>query len=150
MNTLESKIQTDLMSAMKNHQENTVAALRSIKTAIMETKTAANGKKDLEDGDIIKIIQKLVKQRKESMDIFSQAGRDELADKEQKEMFVLMEYLPKMLSEEEVEEIVTKTVADLGATSMKDMGKVMGFINKTYSGQVDGSMVSRIVKSKLS
>lgn len=138
------------MSAMKNHQENTVAALRSLKTAIMETKTAANGKKDLEDGDIIKIIQKLVKQRKESMDIFSQAGRDELADKEQKEMFVLMEYLPKMLSEEEVEEIVTKTVADLGATSMKDMGKVMGFINKTYSGQVDGSMVSRIVKSKLS
>lgn len=150
MNTLESKIQTDLMSAMKNHQENTVAALRSIKTAIMETKTAANGKKDLEDGDIIKIIQKLVKQRKESMDIFSQAGRDELADKEQKEMFVLMEYLPKMLSEEEVEEIVTKMVADLGATSMKDMGKVMGFINKTYAGQVDGSMVSRIVKSKLS
>lgn len=150
MNTLENKIQTDLMSAMKNHQENTVAALRSIKTAIMETKTAANGKKDLEDGDIIKIIQKLVKQRKESMDIFSQAGRDELADKEQKEMFVLMEYLPKMLSETEVEEIVAKTVADLGATSMKDMGKVMGFINKTYSGQVDGSMVSRIVKNKLS
>lgn len=150
MNTFENKIQTDLMSAMKNHQENTVAALRSIKTAIMETKTAANGKKDLEDGDIIKIIQKLVKQRKESMDIFSQAGRDELADKEQKEMFVLMEYLPKMLSETEVEEIVAKTVADLGATSMKDMGKVMGFINKTYSGQVDGSMVSRIVKSKLS
>ena len=150
MNTLENKIKTDLMSAMKNHQENAVAALRSIKTAIMETKTAANGKKDLEDGDIIKIIQKLVKQRKESMDIFSQAGRDELADKEQKEMFVLMEYLPKMLSEEEVEEIVIKTIADLSATSMKDMGKVMGFINKTYSGQVDGSMVSSIVKSKLS
>lgn len=150
MNTLENTIQKDLMSAMKNHQENTVAALRSIKTAIMETKTAANGKKDLEDSDIIKIIQKLVKQRKESMEIFSQAGRDELADKEQQEMFVLMEYLPKMLSEEEVEEIVTKTIADLGASSMKDMGKVMGFINKTYSGQVDGSMVSRIVKSKLS
>ena len=121
MNTLENTIQKDLMTAMKNHQENTVAALRSLKTAIMETKTAANGKKDLEDGDIIKIIQKLVKQRKESMDIFSQAGRDELADKEQQEMFVLMEYLPKMLSEEEVEEIVTKTIADLGASSMKDM-----------------------------
>jgi len=150
MNTLENKIQVDLVSAMKNHQENTVAALRSIKTAIMETKTAANGKKDLEDGDIIKIIQKLVKQRKESMDIFSQAGRDELADKEQQEMFVLMNYLPKMLSESEVEEIVAKTIADFNATSMKDMGKVMGYINKTYSGQVDGSMVSRIVKSKLS
>ena len=84
------------------------------------------------------------------MDIYSQAGRDELADKEQQEMFVLMNYLPKMLTEQEVEEIVTKTIADFGATSMKDMGKVMGFINKTYSGQVDGSMVSRIVKSKLS
>ena len=150
MNTLENKIQTDLMSAMKNHQENTVAALRSIKTAIMETKTAANGKKDLEDSDIIKVIQKLVKQRKESMDIYSQAGRDELADKERQEMSILMNYLPKMLTEQEVEEIVTKTIADFGATSMKDMGKVMGFINKTYSGQVDGSMVSRIVKSKLS
>jgi uncharacterized protein YqeY len=83
------------------------------------------------------------------MDIYSQAGRDELADKEQQEMFVLMNYLPKMLTESEVEEIVAKTIADLGATSMKDMGKVMGFINKTYAGQVDGSMVSRIVKSKL-
>ena len=149
MNTLEKTIQTDLVQAMKNHQEHTVSALRSIKTSIMETKTAPGGKKDLEDGDIIKIIQKLVKQRKESMDIYSQAGRDELADKEQQEMFVLMNYLPKMLSESEVEEIVAKTIADLGATSIKDMGKVMGLINKTYAGQVDGSMVSRIVKSKL-
>ena len=150
MNTLEKIIQTDLVSSMKNRQENAVAALRSLKTAIMETKTAANGKKDLEDEDIIKIIQKLVKQRKESMEIYSQAKRHEFADKEQKEMFVLMNYLPKMLSESEVEEIVTKTIADLDATSMKDMGKVMGFINKTYAGQVDGAMVSRIVKSKLS
>lgn len=149
MNTLEVKFQKDLVSAMKNHQENTVAALRSLKTAIMETKTAPNGKKDLEDSDIIKIIQKLVKQRKESMDIYSQAGRHELADKEQQEMFALMNYLPKMLTESEVEEIVTKTIADLGATSIRDMGKVMGFINKTYAGQVDGSVVSRIVKSKL-
>ena len=149
MNTLENKIQAELVSAMKNHQENTVAALRSLKTAIMETKTAPNGKKDLEDSDIVKIIQKLVKQRKESMDIYSQAGRDELADKEQQEMFALMNYLPKMLTESEVEEIVAKTIADLGATSIRDMGKVMGFINKTYAGQVDGSMISRIVKSKL-
>ena len=81
MNTLEKTIQTDLVAAMKAHQENSVAALRSIKTAIMETKTAPNGKKELEDDDIVKIIQKLVKQRQESMDIYSQAGRDELADK---------------------------------------------------------------------
>lgn len=150
MNTLENIIQKDLVQGMKDHQEHTVSALRSVKTAIMEVKTAPGGKKELEDGDIIKIIQKLVKQRKESMDIYSQAGRNELADNEQQEMFVLMNYLPKMLTESEVEEIVAKTITDLGATTMKDMGKVMGFINKTYSGQVDGSMVSRIVKSKLS
>lgn len=150
MNTLENIIQKDLVQGMKDHQEHTVSALRSVKTAIMEVKTAPGGKKELEDGDIIKIIQKLVKQRKESMDIYSQAGRNDLADNEQQEMFVLMNYLPKMLTESEVEEIVAKTIADLGATTMKDMGKVMGFINKTYSGQVDGSMVSRIVKSKLS
>ena len=149
MNTLENKIQEDLVQAMKDHKEHTVSALRSVKTAIMEVKTAPGGKKELEDGDIIKIIQKLVKQRKESMGIYSQAGRSELADNEQQEMLVLMNYLPKMLTESEVEEIVANTIADLDATTMKDMGKVMGFINKTYSGQVDGSMVSRIVKSKL-
>lgn len=149
MNTLENTIQNDLVQAMKDRQEHAVAALRSVKTAIMEVKTAPGGKKELEDGDIIKIIQKLVKQRKESMDIYSQAGRDELADNERQEMLVLMDYLPKTLTESEVEEIVAKTIADLDATSMKDMGKVMGFISKTYVGQVDGSMVSRIVKSKL-
>ena len=149
MNTLENKIQEDLVQAMKDHQNHTVSALRSVKTAIMEVKTAPGGKKELEDGDIIKIIQKLVKQRKESMGIYSQAGRSELADNEQQEMLALMNYLPKMLTESEVEEIVANTITNLGATTMKDMGKVMGFINKTYSGQVDGSMVSRIVKSKL-
>lgn len=149
MNTLENKIQEDLVQAMKDHQEHTVSALRSVKTAIMEVKTAPGGKKELEDGDIIKIIQKLVKQRKESMNIYSQAGRSELADNEQQEMLALMNYLPKMLTESEVEEIVANAITNLGATTMKDMGKVMGFINKTYSGQVDGSMVSRIVKSKL-
>ena len=149
MNTLENKIQEDLVQAMKDHQNHTVSALRSVKTAIMDVKTAPGGKKELEDGDIIKIIQKLVKQRKESMGIYSQAGRSELADNEQQEMLALMNYLPKMLTESEVEEIVANTITNLGATTMKDMGKVMGFINKTYSGQVDGSMVSRIVKSKL-
>ena len=149
MNTLENKIQEDLVQAMKDHQNHTVSALRSVKTAIMEVKTAPGGKKELEDGDIIKIIQKLVKQRRESMNIYSQAGRSELADNEQQEMLALMNYLPKMLTESEVEEIVANTIANLGATTMKDMGKVMGFINKTYSGQVDGSIVSRIVKSKL-
>ena len=149
MNTLENKIQSDLVQAMKEKDTARVSALRSIKTAIMETKTAANGKKDLEDGDIVKIIQKLSKQREEAATIYEQNNRLDLAEGERRELVVLNTYLPKMLTESEVEEIVAKTIADLGATSMKDMGKVMGFINKTYAGQVDGSMVSRIVKSKL-
>lgn len=149
MNTLENKIQIDLVWAMKNKNASKVSALRSIKTAIMETKTAANGKKELEDNDIIKIIQKLAKQRNESADIYEQNGRLELAENERKELDVLNEYLPKMLTEQEIEDVVIKVIADLNASSMKDMGKVMGYINKTYAGQVDGSVVSRIVKSKL-
>ena len=149
MNTLENKIQSDLVQAMKEKDTARVSALRSIKTAIMETKTAANGKKDLEDGDIVKIIQKLSKQRDEAATIYEENKRPDLAESERKEQDVLNTYLPKMLTESEVEEIVAKTITDLGATSMKDMGKVMGFINKTYAGQVDGSVVSRIVKTKL-
>jgi len=149
MNTLENKIQSDLVQAMKEKDTARVSAIRSIKTAIMETKTATNGKKDLEDGDIVKIIQKLSKQREEAATIYEQNNRLDLAESERGELNVLNTYLPKMLTESEVEEIVAKTIADLGATSMKDMGKVMGFINKTYAGQVDGSMVSRIVKNNL-
>ena len=150
MKKLENKIQENLVKAMKERDTVKMSALRSIKTAIMETKTAANGKRELEDGDVIKIIQKLAKQREEAATIYEQNNRQDLADNERNELEVLNSFLPKMLTESEVDEIVTKTVADLGATSMKDMGKVMGFINKTYAGQVDGSMVSRIVKSKLS
>ena len=150
MNTLEKTIQTDLVSAMKNHQENTVAALRSIKTAIMETKTAPNGKKELEDDDIVKIIQKLVKQRQESMDIYSQAGRNELADKEQQEMFVLMNYLPKMLSQEELEKAIDNILIQVGAVSMRDMGMVMKALASQYPNQYDGKTASTYIKNKLS
>lgn len=149
MNTLEDKIQKDLTEAMKNHQTHTVQALRFLKRDITETRTAVGGKKDLEDCDIMKIIQKLVNQKKESMEMFSHAGRHEEADEQQQEMFALMNYLPKKLSESEMEEIVAKTIADLGATSIKDMKNVMNSINQAYPGKVDGAMLSRIVKSKL-
>lgn len=150
MNTLEQKIQSDSIQAMKNKDKVKSETLKSIKTAIMEAKTAVGGKSDLEDSDIIKIIKKLAKQRKESAELYEQNGRPELASNENTELAVLNEYLPKMLSEKEIEEITTTTIARLGATTMKDMGKVMSYINKTYVGQVDGSMVSRIVKNKLS
>ena len=147
--TLEERIQKDLVTAMKNHQENALAALRSIKTAIQNEKT--NGTyHELTDADVVGIIQKLVKQRKESMDIYSQAGRDELADKEQKEMLVLMEYVPKQLTEEEVEEKVKEIIAETGASSMKDMGKVMGLATQRMKGLAEGKTISQIVKNLLS
>lgn len=147
--TLEERIQKDLVTAMKNHQENALAALRSIKTAIQNEKT--NGTyHELTDADVVGIIQKLVKQRKESMDIYSQAGRNELADKEQKEMLVLMEYVPKQLTEEEVEEKVKEIIAETGASSMKDMGKVMGLATQRMKGLAEGKTISQIVKNLLS
>ncbi len=149
MNTLENKIQTELVSAMKLHQENTVAALRSLKTAIMETKTAPNGKRELDDTDIVAIIQKLVKQRKESMDIYSQAGRHELADKEQQEMFALMNYLPKMLSESELKSAIDEIVLNNGFATMKDMGNVMKVLKEKYPNQYDGKTASTYIKEKL-
>ena len=134
---------------MKNRQENALAALRSIKTAIQNEKT--NGTyHELTDADVVGLIQKLIKQRKESMDIYSQAGRDELADKEQKEMFVLMEYVPKQLTEEEVEEKVKSIIAETGASSMKDMGKVMGLATQRMKGLAEGKTISQIVKNLLS
>lgn len=150
MNTLEDKIQKQLVDAMKNRQENTVAALRSLKTAIMETKTAPNGKKELDDNDIVAIIQKLVKQRKESMDIYSAAGRHELADKEQQEMFVLMNYLPKMLSEDELLAVIKDIVTEVGATEIKQMGLVMKALKERYPNQYDGGIASKIIKGILS
>ena len=149
MNTLEQKIQEDLVVAMKGHQENTVAALRSLKTAIQNEKV--NGTyHELSDNDIVGLAQKLVKQRQESIEIYSHAGRDELADKEQKEMFVLMNYLPKMLSENELNDAVKAIVAEVNATEMKHMGLVMKTLKERYPNQYDGGMASKMIKTILS
>lgn len=150
MNTLEQKLQSDLTNAIKSRNTIRMNTIKGIKTAIMETKTAKNGKKDLEDSDIVKIIQKLAKTRKETGELYKSNNRQDLADIEFGELNVLETYLPKMLSEDEIRIIVDKTISELGVTDMKGMGRVMGTINKSYVGQVDGSMVSRIVKEKLS
>lgn len=134
---------------MKNRQENALAALRSIKTAIQNEKT--NGTyHELTDADVVGLIQKLIKQRKESMDIYSQAGRNELADKEQQEMFVLMNYVPRQLTEEEVEVKIKEIITETGASSMKDMGKVMGLATQRMKGLAEGKTISQIVKNLLS
>lgn len=150
MNTLETKIQEALILAIKSKDTIRVSALRSIKAAITEAKTAANGKKELEDSDIVKIIQKLAKQREESAAIYKEHSRDDLANNELAELNVLNDFLPKKLTEDELIAVIERYIKELNATTIKDMGKVIGAINKEYMGKVDGSVVAKLVKSKLS
>lgn len=146
---LEQRIQTDLMSAMKEKNDTRVAALRSIKTAIQNEKTSGKFH-ELNDADVIGIIQKLSKQRKEAADIYVDAGRNELAEKELAEKVFIDEYLPKMMSNDELAEKISEIVAELGADSIKQMGLVMKSLKEKYSGQYDPGAASAIVKSKLS
>lgn len=148
---LEQQIQNDLKAAMLAKDKVALASIRGIKAAILLAKTAEGGQKEtLEDAELVKIIQKLVKQRKESAAIYSQQNRPELAENELAEVAVMEKYLPKALSEEEVEAIVKQIIADTGASSMADMGKVMGTATKQLAGQADGRVISNIVKRLLS
>ena len=149
MNTLENILQKDLIEAMKSKNESRMSAIRSVKTAIMETRTAVGGKKDLTDEDIIKIIQKQIKQREESISIYEQAGRTEAAEKETSEMMWLNIYVPKTFDEYQTQAAVNKAIDETGATSMKDMGRVMKFLTDTYGSQIDRGFASRFVKERL-
>ena len=148
---LEQQIQNDLKAAMLAKDKVALASIRGIKAAILLAKTAEGGQKDtLEDAELIKIIQKLVKQRKESAAIYSQQNRPELAENELAEVAVMEKYLPKALSEEEVEAIVKEIITEVGASSMADMGKVMGVATKKLAGQAEGRVISSTVKRLLS
>ena len=146
---LEQQIQEDIKTAMKAKDAVATAATRAIKGEILLFKTAEGGSKEVTDGDILKMIQKLVKQRKEAAEQFVAAGRQDLADNELAEAAVIERYLPKQLSEAEVEEKVKEIIAQVGATSIKDMGKVMGAANKALAGLSDGRTISTIVKKLL-
>ncbi len=146
---LEQQIQEDIKAAMKAHDAVATAATRAIKGEILLFKTSEGGSKEVSDGDILKMIQKLIKQRKESAEQFVAAGRQELADNELAEAAIMEKYLPKQLSEAEVEEKVKAIIAEVGATSIKDMGKVMGAANKALAGQSDGRTISTVVKRLL-
>lgn len=148
---LEQQIQNDLKAAMLAKDKVALASIRGIKAAILLAKTADGSQKEtLEDAELVKIIQKLVKQRKESAAIYSQQNRPELAENELAEVAVMEKYLPKALSEEEVEAAVKEIIAQVGASSMADMGKVMGAATKQLAGQADGRIISSIVKRLLS
>mgnify|MGYP001032021841 FL=1 len=146
---LEQQIQTDMVAAMKAKETVRLAALRGIKAAILLAKTAEGSNGELTDADIVKIIQKLVKQRTESAEQYNQAGRPELAENELAEAAAMEVYLPKQLSEEEVKTELVKIIAETGASKPSDMGKVMGVATKRLAGIADGKLISTIVKSLL-
>ncbi len=125
-----------------------LASVRGIKAAILLAKTS-EGAKELDDAAIVKIIQKLVKQRKESAEIYTQQNRPELAQNELAEAAVMEKYLPRQLSEAEIEEKVKEIMAQVGATSIADMGKVMGVATKALAGQADGKVISALVRKLL-
>lgn len=151
---MEKKIQSDIMVAMKSKDEITLKTLRGVKTAIMQYKTSSTFKGDrdalLPDGEVIKIMQKLAKERKETAEVYKNAGRTELSEQELAEANIIEQYLPKAMSESEVEELVKTSISELGATSMKEMGLVIKDVNVKANGRTDGKTISTIVKRLLS
>ena len=147
--TLELQIQEDIKAAMKAKDTVALNATRAVKGEILLFKTAEGGSKEVSDADVLKMIQKLVKQRKEAAEQYTAAGRQELADNELAEAAVMERYLPKPLTQEEIVAKVKAVIAEVGATSMKDMGKVMGAASKALAGQADGKTISAVVKALL-
>ena len=146
---LEKRIQADMVAAMKAKEAVRLSSLRAIKAAIMLAKTAEGATGEVSDQDIVKIIQKLVKQRKESAQQYTDAGRPELAANEVAEMEAMEVYLPKQLTETEVEVELVKIIAEVGATQPSEMGKVMGVATKRLAGLADGRVISTLVKKLL-
>ena len=147
--TLEQQVQEDIKQAMKAKDTVAMNATRAIKGQILLFKTSEGGSKEVTDGDILNMIRKLVKQRKEAAEQYSAAGRQELADNELAEASVLEKYLPKQLSVDEVKAKVQEIISQVGATYIKDMGKVMGAANKALAGLSDGRTISTVVKELL-
>ena len=146
---LFDQISEDIKAAMKARDRVRLDTLRNIKKVFLEAKTAPGANDTLDDAEALKILQKLAKQGKESGETFNQANRKDLADGELAQVKVIEEYLPKPLSEEEITAKVKEIIAQTGASSMKDMGKVMGIASKQMAGRAEGGTISTIVKKLL-
>ena len=146
---LEQKIMGDLKTAMLAKDEKTVRSLRAIKAAIILAKTSEGAGGEIEEEDEIKLLQKLVKQRKDSLEIFQQQNRADLAQKESEEIEVIEKFLPKQLSATELKVIIENIIKESGASSPADMGKVMGIATKQLAGKADGKTISALVKELL-
>jgi uncharacterized protein YqeY len=147
---LFDKINEDIKAAMKARDKVRLETLRNIKKVFLEAKTAPGSDGELSDDAALKIIQKLAKQGKETAETYNNNNRQDLADEELAQVKVLEEYLPKQLTESEIEAIVKEIITETNASSMKEMGKVMGIASKKMAGQADGKIISGIVKKLLS
>lgn len=146
--SLEKDVMTAMKEAMKAKDQTALAALRAVKSEILLAKTSGDSG-ELSSDDEIKLVQKLVKQRKDSARIFSEQNREDLSEPELAQAAVLEQFLPEQLSEEEIAKVVADIVTKTGAVGMKDMGKVMGMANQQLAGKADGRTISTIVKAQL-
>lgn len=145
---LQQEVMEQMKAAMKAKDTVALESLRAIKSALLLASTES-GAGELSEADEIKLVQKLVKQRKDSAAIFTEQGRMDLAEPELAQVAVIEKFLPEQLTEEEIEKVVVMTIDSIGATGMQDMGKVMGMVSKELAGQADGKTISTIVRAKL-
>lgn len=148
--SLEAKVMEQLKQAMRDKNEAALRTLRAIKSAILVEKTSVGAKETLTEAEEVKIIQKMMKQRKDSIAIFTEQNRHDLAEKEQEEVAMLENFLPQQLSAEELQAAVREIIAQTGAASAADLGKVMGQASKQLAGRADGKAIADMVKSLLS
>jgi len=147
--SLENKIMTSMKESMKSKDQTSLRALRAIKSAIILQKTQKGSSEEISNDDELKILQKLVKQRKDSADIYQDQDRMDLAQPELDEIKIIEQFLPEAMSEEAIENEVKKVIDETGAEGMKDMGKVMGIVTKKLMGKADGKTISTIVRNNL-
>ena len=144
----KDKLTSDLKEAMKAKDQAALRSIRAIKAALLLAETDGSGK-EVDDQKFIQIVQKLIKQRKDSLEIYEKQGRDDLAQTEKEEIAVISNYLPEQMSAEALSAYITELISKLGAEGMKDMGKVMGAANKELAGKAEGKLISMEVKKQL-
>ena len=147
---LEQEVMQKMKEAMKAKDTVALASLRSIKSEILKAKTASSNKEDMDEAEALKLVQKLVKQRKDSAQTYQEQNREDLADAELAEAKIIEQFLPTQLTDDEIGKEVEVILTETGANSMKDMGKVMGLASQRLAGKADGKTISKIVKEKLS
>jgi uncharacterized protein YqeY len=148
--SLQQQVMEQMKAAMKSKDKVALESLRAIKSALLLAQTETGSAGEMSEEDEVKLVQKLVKQRKDSAAIFIEQGRQDLADPELAQVAIIEQFLPEQLSEAEIEKVVVLVIEETDAAGMKDMGKVMGLVSKKLAGQADGKTISTIVKNKLS